>query len=423
MSLVNMYAALEEFAEEVNSEIVNTVPEDGAFDEETAGVNFPEESQDIDIGTDEIINAAKGLEEIISLIDGAPGDADSPMEPFVEKAANLALESNDIVASAGNPLAKTADEGQTETKGGAIEKIKAFAAKVWEMLVNFGKRIKAWVMENYARFTDRIVKNGNTAKSIIAQVQGMAEKDGAKITDKSILAKVATFKGTEVGDVVVSVFEHAQEQGGKSSIALTKELNRCIDLVSGGASTADGMMDPFLKALEASAGTYKSDATPQQAQAVKAAAGTKTYLSDPFFAGYRAWTTVPENADALEHWNHGISKVDQVQVAESIDAPNGEMIKAIAEHIVGMGALVATYQANVKQLDELNKELDKAASKSKNAKSESPMLKKMQAVVPRMIKGPQVAAYAYASTASTAALQFCQAAIAAHTAQEPAKAE
>jgi hypothetical protein len=132
---------------------------------------------------------------------------------------------------------------------------------------------------------------------------------------------------------------------------------------------------------------------------------------------------VPENADALSHWNHGINKVDEVKPQESVEAPNGEEIKAIATHIVGMGSLVQVYKNNLKTLDDLNRSLDAAASKAKNAKSESAQLKAMQAVVPRIIKGPQVAAYAYAVSASTTALQFCLAAIAAHTATEQEKAE
>lgn len=416
MSLVNTIAALEEFNDEVSAEIVTEPPTDGDFNETTAGINFPEESNDIDQTSADIITSAKGLEEIISMVESSPGADDQPMEPFVEKATNLALEAID--PALGNPLTAP-NGGAPETKGGAIDKLKAFTAKVWEMLQNFGKRIKAWVLENYARFTDRIVKNTNAAKQIIAQVNGLAEKSGAKITDKALLAKIATAGDAEVGDVVVAVFEHAQAQGTKASVELTKQLNQCINQVAGGGEDASGQLEPFLKALQASASTYKGEASAEQAQAAKAAEGVKTYVSDPFFAGFRAWTTVPDSAEALQNWNHGISKVDEVKAVESIDAPNGEMIKAIAEHIVSMGALVATYQANVKQLDLLNAELDKAASKAKSATSESPVLKQMQAIVPRMIKGPQVAAYAYSATASTVALQFCQAALTAHSAKEP----
>lgn len=422
MSLVQIFAALEEFQEEVNSEIATPAPTDGDFAETTAGVDFPQESGAIDDDVAMFADAAQGLEDIISMIEEAPGAADAPLDNFAHKAANIALESNELVAQAGNPLAKTGDEGHT--KKSAIDTLKNMAAKAWELLRKFGARIAEWIRATWAKFTDRLVKNTNAAKKLIAEAQNLATRDGATITDEALLAKVATYKGAEVGDVVLAVSEYANEQGSKASIELNRQARQCIDVVANGAGGSENVLDQFLDALAKSAGSYKQKATPQQAQAVKAAGGTETYLqSDPFFGGYRAWMTIPENVDAFEHWNHGISKVDEVKPATSIPAPNGEEIKAIAEHIVGMNALIAVYQNNIKALDDLNKELDKAAAKNKAkpVDGDAAILKKMQAVVPRIIKGPQVAAYAYATAASTIALQYCAAAIAAHKA--PAEKE
>jgi hypothetical protein len=422
MSLVSLYAALEDFTEEVNSSVGYEPPADGAFNEPTAGVDFPEESGNIDADVDQIAQAAQGLENIIAMVEEAPGAMNEPLSPFAAKAANIALESNEMVEVSGNnPLATTGDKGHT--KQDALDKIKAFAQRVWDMLRNFGKKIAAWIRDIWAKYTDRIVKNAAMAKKIFERADKMADKQGAKVTDKALLAKIATYKNVSVSEVVLAVSEHAEAQGSKDAEALTKEARTCIDVVASGSSSAEGVMDRFVEALAKAAGTYKDKASAEQAQAVKAAAGTETYLSDPFFAGYRAWTTVPENADALSHWNHGINKVDEVKPQESVEAPNGEEIKAIATHIVGMGSLVQVYKNNLKTLDDLNRSLDAAASKAKNAKSESAQLKAMQAVVPRIIKGPQVAAYAYAVSASTTALQFCLAAIAAHTATEQEKAE
>lgn len=417
-----MYAALEDFTEEVNQSVGYEPPADGAFNEPTAGVDFPEESGGIDSDVDQIAKAAQGLEDIIAMVEEAPGAPNEPLTPFAEKAANIALESNELVEVTGkNPLATTGDKGHT--KQDALDKIKAFAQRVWDMLRNFGKKIAAWIRDIWAKYTDRIVKNAAMAQKVIEKVSNLPTKQGAKVTDKALLAKIATYKNVSVSEVVLAVSEHAESQGSKDAEALSKEARACIDVVASGSSSAEGVMDRFVQALAKAAGSYKDKASAEQAQAVKAAAGTETYLSDPFFAGFRAWTTVPENADALNHWNHGISKVDEVKPQESVEAPNGEEIEAIAKYIVGMGSLVQVYKNNLKTLDDLNKTLDAAASKAKNAKSESTQLKAMQAVVPRIIKGPQVAAYAYAVSASTTALQFCLAAIAAHTATEQEKAE
>lgn len=421
MSLVKVYAALEEFTDEVTSEIATPAPTDGSFEEPVAGVDFPQESGDIDGDVSMFADAAQGLEDIISLIEGAPGDDDAPLNEFAQKAANVALESNELVAQAGNPLAKTGDEGHT--KKSAIDTLKNMAAKAWELLRKFGKRIAEWIRATWAKFTDRLVKNTNAAKKLLEIAKSLPSREGATITDAGLLAKIAVAGNGEVGEVVLAVSEYANEQGAKTSVELTKQARTIIDTIATGRVNNDAEMDKLLDVLAKAAGSYKTKATPDQARAVKAAAGTETFLqSDPFFGGYRAWMTIPEDVESVEHWNHGISKVDEVKPATSVPAPNGEEIKAIAEHIVGMNALIAVYQANIKVLDELNKELDKAAAKNKDvAEGSEKALKKMQAVVPRIIKGPQVAAYAYATAASTIALQYCIAGVAAHKA--PAEKE
>jgi hypothetical protein len=416
MSLVQIFAAMEDFTEEVNSEIATPTPTDGDFAETNAGVDFPQESGAIDNDVTMFADAAQGLEDIISLIEDAPGEDDAPLDNFAQKAANVALESNELVAQTGNPLAKTGDQGHT--KKSAIDTLKGFAAKVWELLRKFGKKIVDWIRGTWAKYTDRLVKNVNAAKKLQAEAPDVVSRDGATITDAGLLAKIATHKGAEVGDVLLAVSEYADEQGAKSSIELTKQARASIDMIASGRVNSDVEMDKLLDVLGKAAGSYKQKATPEQSRMVKAAAGTETYLqSDAFFGGYRAWMTIPEDVEALEHWNHGISKVDDVKPATSIPAPNGEEIKAIAEYIIDMSKLIAIYKANINSLDELNKELDKAAAKSKDvAEGQEAALKKMQAVVPRIIKGPQVTAYAYATAASTIALQYCEAGIAAHRA-------
>ena len=313
MSLAKMMAALEEFTEEVNSEIAPAPTTDGNFAETTAGVDFPQESEAIDDDIDSITTAAKGLEDIINLVEEAPGEGSEPLQPFAQKAVNVALESNDMVVASGNPLAKTADQGKTETKDGVLNKVKEFAAKVWEMLRSFGKKIAEWIRQVWAKYTDRIVKNSNRAKAILGELKSMATRGGAKIIDKSVLAKIATFKNVEVGDALVSVTEYAASQAGKNAQDLSKEAHQLIDVVAGGVND-DGVMQAFLKVLAAGAGDYAGKASSEQAQAIKGnSAGTETYVSEPFFGGYRAWCIVPENQEALQYWNHGITKIDEVK--------------------------------------------------------------------------------------------------------------
>ena len=59
MPLAQVFAALEEFTEEVNSEIVAAQPTEDSFAGDTAGVPFTEESSAIDGDVEQIAQAAQ----------------------------------------------------------------------------------------------------------------------------------------------------------------------------------------------------------------------------------------------------------------------------------------------------------------------------------------------------------------------------
>lgn len=421
MNFANTMAALEEFEEEVASDIVPEQPEadQAGYEDTTAdGMNFPEESEGIDEDTDSLVQSAQGLEDIISMIGDAPGEDDKPMEPFVERAANVALESNEVVASAGNPLANT---NQQETKGGALEKIKVFAQKVWDMLRNMGKRVLEWIKETWAKYTDRVVKNGNMAKKMKEQLKTLQARGNANLTDKSLLSRIATVKGLEVGEAMINAFEHAEAQAGREVMGATAAARKAVDIVASGGSSAEGQMGELLKAIESTSGTYEAKADARMAGAIPGnSAATAAYVSAQLFGGYRAWLTIPEDEANLAKYNHGISKLEEVEQKESIPAPSTQEIDAIIDYVIKCQILVQSYQASLKELDNLNKALDQASGRAKSAKfgsEEGKQLKQMQAIIPRFIKGPQVAAYAYVVTASTVSLQYCEAGIRAHLAE------
>lgn len=411
-------AGLEEFEEEVQQEIAPDTPVDGDYEDTTAGVNFPEESDGIDEDTDSLIESAQGLEDIISMIGDAPGADDKPMEPFVERAANVALESNDVVASAGNPLANTT---QPDTKGGAIDKVKAFAQKVWDMLRNLGKRVLEWVKETWAKYTDRVVKNGNMAKKMKEQLKNLQSRGNANLTDKSLLQRIATVKGLEVGEAMINSFEHAEAQAGREVMEATSQARKAVDLVASGGASSESQMGNLLKAIQSTSGTYEAKADAKLAGAIPGnSAATESYVSAQLFGGYRAWLTVPEDEQNLGKYNHGISKLEEAEVQQSVPAPSPQEIESIIDYVIKCQVLVQSYQATLKELDALNKALDQAAGKAKNHKfgsEEGKQLKQMQAIIPRFIKGPQVAAYAYVVTASTVSLQYCEAGVRAHLAE------
>lgn len=415
MNFANMMAGLEEFEEEVASDIVPDTPVDGDFGEDTAGVNYPEESDDIDEDTDSLVQSAQGLEDIISMIGDAPGADDKPMEPFVERAANVALEANEVVASAGNPLAASAP---TETKSGALDKVKEFAQKVWDMLRNMGKRVLEWVKETWAKYTDRVVKNANMAKKMKEQLKTLQARGNANLTDKGLLSRIATVKGLEVGEAMINAFEHAESQAAREVMGATAAARKAVDIVASGASNAEGQMGELLKAIQSTSGTYDSKADARMAGAIPGnSPETEAFVSSSLFGGYRAWLTIPNDEANLAKYNHGISKLEEVEKKESVAAPTTQEIEAIIDYVIKCQILVQSYQASLKELDDLNKALDQAAGKAKSTKfgsEEGKQLKQMQAIIPRFIKGPQVSAYAYVVSASTVSLQYCEAGVRAH---------
>ncbi len=411
--ILRTYLALEEFTEEVNATVAAPEPtaDDVDFEGEIDGVPYQEESTAIDTDVDSIVKGAQGLEDIISLVESAPGADEANLEPFVEKSVNLALESNEMVEAAGNPVEGSDDK----TKAGVLGKIKEFAARVWEMLRKFGARISEWVKGTWAKFTDTIVKNAAQADKILASLESLQVAAGAKITDSGLLAKIATPNGLEVGEVMQSVTSHVRAMGGKAAEEITREARVVINAVADGSEKADAVMADFVEILRKAAGEYDEKASPEQASKAGASEGAEVLVSDPFFGGYRAWIVSPADAADLGKWKHGITKVDEVQATDSIDAPNPDEIKAIALYVKGLGEVVKIFQGAVKNLDDLNKDLDAAAGKAKNSdKADKEKLKAMQAVIPRILKGPQVDAYAYAANASTIALAYCAAGVRAH---------
>lgn len=421
--ILQTYLGLEELTEEVSATIAADEPtaDNADFDGEIGGVPYQEESTAINDDIDQIVKSAQGLEDIISVVEDAPGADDAPLEPFVEKSMNLALESNDLVEEAGNPVAGSADK----SKSAVLAKLKDFAARVWKMLREFGKKIADWVRQSWARFTDQIVKNGNTAKKILESLGDLTPNSSAKITDKGLISRIATPNGVKVREVMKAVSSHANAQGGKAAEELTREAKMIINAVADGSEKASAVMNDFFEILRRSAGEYDEKAAAAHIEKIKPKEGSEVLVTEPFFGGNRAWVAAPASVEDLGAWKHGISKLDEVQAPESIDAPDVGEIKGVAEYVIGLGEIVKLYQSNLKQLDELNKELDKAAGKASNSEKEDrAQLNMMQVVMPRILKGPQVDAYAYAAHASTLALAYCVAGVRAHRgAKSKAQAE
>lgn len=412
----SIIAALEEFEQKVASELTTEAP---AVDEVIASDEaVTDESSKIDEDVEALASSGDALESIIALVQDTPIAMNKPLDAFSMRAVKVALESNDVIASSGGgALVTTADKG--ETKKDFLDKAKDFAKKIWEALASMAGKVLEWIKATWAKVTDRLVKNTARAKKHLETISSVNSRPGAKIEDARILKAVANAKGEDVGDVILAVFEHAKRQAEKESFEVARQAGLLVEVVASGTSNNEQLVEQFVETLAKAGGTFAAEATAEQAQAIKAPAGCKVIVSEPFFGGKLAWLHVPENADALHLWNHGLSDVDKPKEINAA-APDVNELKAICEYIAQGQALVKGYQEATKPLDELSKKLKSAISKEKG-EGDKKLVRAMQSVIPRIVKGPQVTAYNYAGTASSIALAYVDAALAAHQKDPNAK--
>ena len=412
----SIIAALEEFEQEVASELTAETPDVEQVVAESDSIT--DESEKIDEDVEALASSGDALESIIALVRDTPIPMNKPLDKFSMRAVKVALESKDVLASAGGgALVTTADKG--ETKKDFLDKAKEFAKKIWEALASMAAKVLEWIKATWAKVTDRLVKNSNRAKKHLETISSINSRSGAKIEDANILKAVANAKGEDVGDVVLAVFEHAKRQSKKESFEVARQAGLLVEAVASGTSNNEQLIEQFVETLAKAGGEWSGEASAEQAQAIKAPAGCKVLVSDSFFGGKLAWLVVPENADALHLWNHGLSDVDKVKEINDA-APDVNELKAICEYIAQGQSLIKEYQAATKPLDELSQKLKSAISKEKG-EGDKKLVRAMQSVIPRIVKGPQVTAYNYAGTASSIALAYVEAALAAHQKTPDAK--
>lgn len=388
--------ALEEFTEEVTAE-VNEPTEELSLE---PMAESDEQSEAIDEDVESLNASAKALEDIAAMVEEAPGASDEPLEPFVQKAATVALESADLQIG----------YDKKDTKEGFVGKAKAVAAKIIEAILEMGRRIVEWIKGVWARVTDRVTKNAAFAKKLMSKEANYNATPGAKITDKALLAAMAG--GREVGEVMMDVVAHATQQANKGAPALASAAKKLIAQFARAKFQDEREIsyDQITSAITASAGTFAGGPAPAAIRsAVKAGTTAQVLVSEAFFAGYRAWVVAPASGDTLQEWNHGLSKVEDVSPAASVNVPDPQEIRSICEYVVSAGELVAKYRASLKDIESLEGDLKALRAKVKTDLPEAAAkeLRLMSALLPKIIKGPQVAAYNYAATAGSIALRYC----------------
>lgn len=411
MSNFKLVAAVEEFIEETAAELTSAQTDPDEIQATDEGIL--DESQNIDQDLEALASSGEAIESIINLVEGAPTQMSAPLDNFTRHAVRVALEANDLIASSGGAVALTEDKGAT--KKDFLDKAKDLAKKIWETLASMAGRILEWIKGIAAKVTDRLTRNANAAKKHLETIGKINSRAGAKIEDQKILNAVANAKGADVGEVVLSVFDFAKQLSEKNSLEAAKQASGLIQAVATGNAAADSAVASLVRTLtDTSAGWAKG--TQDHAAATKAGNDVDVVVSPAFFTGAFAYMFVPKAEKDLKSWNHGFSKLEKVR-QPAADAPDVSELKAICEYIINGQQLVRGYQESVKALDKVSADL-KAAVKNDGGKQNQELVRTMQAVVPRIVKGPQVLAFNYAGTASSIALAYVGAALKAHSAPE-----
>lgn len=403
---ITLAAALEEFHEELQAgvsknldPVVEMTPE--AVDEEQLfAADF-----------EQFANAAQALEDIVALVEDTPEEADQPLpEPF-RKAINIAMEDMDMSAEQG------------EKKGDFVAKAKERIAKILAALAAFAEKVMAWVRENWTKATDKTVRASKRAEGLIARLNNNGLVMNPEKEIQGQLATAAQVVGGTFAQAMGKVASHLQHCG-------SREINTVIQLTEDALNAAvsdsniEEAQNKLAEALAAAINnTYEEEGGADVAQAVGAGEGAKVLITGPLLGGYVAWGVVPADAGAFDAWKHGLSKVAEVQEAQSIKSLSKADAIAVCKTVQAMAGQINSYRSTMGQMNKLAKELKSLGSRAgKSSEETSAFISKLQKVVPSVLKGPQVAALNYAGSASNIAMAYVEESIKANAIQAEPKA-
>lgn len=403
---ITLAAALEEFHEELQAGVTSNL--DPVVEVTPEAV---EEEQQFASDFEQFANAAQALEDIVALVDDTPEGADQPLaEPF-RKAINIAMEDLDVSAEQG------------EKKGEFVAKAKERIKKILAALAEFAQKVMAWVQENWTKATDKTVRASKRAEGLLARLNNNGLVMNPEKEIQGQLATAAQVSNGTFVQAIANVARHLENCGAR-------DINNVIQLTEDALNAAvggNGIEEAQNKLAEAMAAainnTYEGEGSADVAQAVGAGEGSKVLVTGPLLGGYVAWGVVPADAGAFDAWKHGLTKVDQVQEAQSIKSLSKADAITACKVVQGMAGKVGAYRNTMGQMNKLAKELKALGSRAGGDNEEATaFIAKLQKVVPSVLKGPQVAALNYAGSASNIAMAYVEDSIKANAVQAEPKA-
>lgn len=399
----SLQAALEEFHQELDAGISEqTVPE-----VEVAPQSV-DEAQSFDQDFEQFATAAQALEDIVALVEDTPEEANQPLaEPF-RKAINIALEDLDTSVEQG------------EKKSEVINKMKDKASTMMKAMAEFATRVLQWIKEKWAAATDKVVRAGKRAEAAMERIKTTQLSEGNKINGP--LAKAAVVTEGSFAQAITKVMAHVQNCGDRDAVAITTHVLDAVDAASAGE--ADKARNSIAMALKASSEMYEGEGTAEQAGA--AGVEGKLLVTGPFLGGYSAWSSAPETAEDANSWKHGLSKLaEPPEAGEEIASLSAQDAATVCRALIDMATRVGNFRAALSAMDKLAKTVQKQVSAAGRGVEKNEeigdLFSKLNQIIPKAMKGPQVNALNYAGTAANIAAAYVEASLKAASA--PAKAE
>lgn len=400
----SLQAALEEFHQELDAGISEqTVPEVEVSPEAV------EEAQSFDQDFEQFATVAQALEDIVALVEDTPEEDNQPLsEPF-RKAINIALEDLDTSVEQG------------EKKSEVINKMKEKASTMMKAMAEFAARVLQWIKEKWAAATDKVVRAGKRAEAALGRLKTTQLSESNKVTGP--VAKAAVVTEGSFAQAITKVMTHVQNCGDRDAVAITTHVLDAVDAAAAGE--ADKARNSITEALKASAQMYEGEGTAEQANA--AGVEGRLLVTGPFLGGYSAWSSAPETAEDANSWKHGLSKLaEPPEGGEEIASLNSQDAAVVCRALMDMASRVGNFRAALGAMDKLAKTVQKQVSAAgrgveKNGEI-ADLFSKLNQIIPKAMKGPQVNALNYAGTAANIAAAYVEASLKAAATPAPAAA-
>lgn len=361
-----------------------------------------EESNAEDADAAALTEGITALEGIYDMVAAMP-DIGGKLSGAILTGMRPALEANDLVAR--NNSALVPSDGD---KGGMMSNIKEFIKKAIEALLKLVTGFLDGIKTAWANATDRLVRAANAAKSTKEKLNSVKFQGNASINDEKLMNVIATAGNISVVEAMKNAFMHAQAMGERNTSEMLGNAGVAIRAIASGRA-GDDTMQKLYGNIEGLAGAYSEKGIEVNG---KQANGTK-----PFFGGYRAWASIPASMDQIGEFSHGLEKIDEVGAQGQLNAAGQQECAAICDAVIEAAKMVPEYRKKMAEEDRLVKEIKSASNPSGEGTEETKaQMSKLTKVLPKIVKGPQVAAYSYVGTAAAIGMRYVNASIAAQSA-------